>query len=130
MTENEISRVVFGAALGVHRALGPGLLESVYESALAYELGREGLSVKRQQAIAAVYDGLPLGLGFRTDLVIEEKVIVEIKSVEEVPHVAFKVVLTYLRLADMRLGLLINFGETQLRNGFRRIANKLVENAP
>jgi GxxExxY protein len=130
MTENEISRVVFGAAFGVHRALGPGLLESVYESALAYELGREGLSVKRQQAIAAVYDGLPLGLGFRADLVIEEKVIVEIKSVEEVPPVAFKVVLTYLRLADMRLGLLINFGETQLRNGFRRIANKLVENAP
>ncbi len=130
MTENQVSRVVIEAALRVHRALGPGLLEAVYESALAYELMREGLCVQRQQAIPVVYDGMQLGQGFRADLIVDGKVIVEVKSLELVPRVAYKVLLTYLRLTGMHLGLLINFGEETLRDGFKRVVNNLPEQCP
>lgn len=125
MTENEISRVVLSATIKVHTALGPGLLESAYETALEFELQKRGLRVDRQQAIPLIYEGIHLGDGFRADMVIEGKVILEIKSLEVVPKVAYKVLLTYLRLADLRLGLMINFGEESLMDGYKRVVNRL-----
>ncbi len=127
MRENEVAKVVVDAAFKVHNALGPGLLESVYEAALTYELGLRGLSVRTQVPIPVVYDEVPLGLGFRADLVVEECLIVEIKSVEALSSVAYKVLLTYLRLSGTRLGLLINFGENLIKDGIRRVANQLPE---
>ena len=108
-TENAIAKEVVDAAFRVHTTLGPGLLESVYQTVLAYELGRRGLRALSQQAIPVVYDGIRIDAGFRADLVVEDKVIVEIKSVELLAPVHKKQLLTYLRLADKRLGLLINY---------------------
>ncbi len=115
------------AAFHIHRALGPGLLESVYESVLEYELGRRQLRVARQQSIPVVYEGNRIEAGFRADLIVEDKVIVEIKSVEVLNPVHRKQLLTYLRLADKRLGLLINFHVALIRDGIIRIANGLKE---
>lgn len=123
MTENEIGRIVVDAAYRVHSRLGPGLLESVYEATLAYELRKRGLSVRRQQAIPIVYDDLEFDEGFRADLIVNDLVIIELKSVEEVARVHKKQLLTYLRLADKRLGYLINFGDELIRDGISRIAN-------
>ena len=123
MDHNEISGQVVDAAIKIHSALGPGLLESVYESVLAYELQSRGLSVRRQVPIPVVYEEVHLQHGFRAVLLVEEAVIVEIKSLEVVPKVAPKVLLTYLRLADKRLGLLINFGEGLVKDGIRRVVN-------
>ena len=125
MTENEISAVIVDSALKVHSGLGPRLLESVYEVALGYELTKRGLKIERQRGIPVIYDGVPLGQGFRADLVVGGKVIVEIKSIEFVPPVVYKVLLTYLRLSDLRLGLLINFGEEHLKDGMKRVVNGL-----
>lgn len=127
MTENEIAADVVDAAFRVHTTLGPGLLESVYEAALAHELRRRGRGVKRQEPIAIVYDGIELGEGFRADLLVEDKVIVELKSVEKVAPVHKKQTLTYIRLADKRLGLLINFGAPLIKDGITRIVNGLEE---
>jgi GxxExxY protein len=127
MTENEISKVVVDAALKVHRALGPGLLESVYEIVLAHELRSRGLQVQRQLSIPIRYENIHFDDGFRADLVVEQKVIVEIKSVEITKRVHKKQVLTYLRLADIRLGLLINFGTALIRDGITRLVNGLEE---
>ena len=127
MTENEISKVVVDAALKVHKALGPGLLESVYEIVLAHELRNRGLDVQRQLSVPIRYENIHFDEGFRADLVIEQKVIVEIKSVEMAQRVHKKQVLTYLRLADMRLGLLINFGTELIRDGITRLVNGLEE---
>ena len=127
MHENQIAREIVNAAYVVHKRLGPGLLESVYEAVLAYELSKRRLQVTRQQAIPVHYDGLRLELGFRADLVVEDKVIVELKSVEAVAPVHAKQLLTYLRLADKRLGLLINFGEILIKDGITRIVNGLEE---
>lgn len=123
MTENEIGKIVVDAAYRVHSRLGPGLLESVYEATLAYELRKRGLSVRRQQAIPIVYDDLEFDEGFRADLIVNDLVIIELKSVEEVARVHKKQLLTYLRLADKRLGYLINFGDELIRDGICRIAN-------
>jgi GxxExxY protein len=123
MTENEIGKIVVDAAYQVHSRLGPGLLESVYEVTLAYELRKRGLSVQRQQAIPIVYDDLEFDEGFRADLILNDLVIIELKSVEEVARVHKKQLLTYLRLADKRLGYLINFGDELIRDGISRIAN-------
>jgi GxxExxY protein len=123
MTENEIGKIVVDAAYRVHSRLGPGLLESVYEATLAYELRKRGLSVRRQQAIPIVYDDLEFDEGFRADLIVNDLVIIELKSVEEVARVHKKQLLTYLRLADKRLGYLINFGDELIRDGISRIAN-------
>jgi GxxExxY protein len=123
MTENEIGKIVVDAAYRVHSRLGPGLLESVYEVTLAYELRKRGLSVRRQQAIPIVYDDLEFDEGFRADLIVNDLVIIELKSVEEVARVHKKQLLTYLRLADKRLGYLINFGDELIRDGISRIAN-------
>ncbi|MDR3691442.1 MAG: GxxExxY protein [Fimbriimonas sp.] len=125
MTENEIATGIVGAALKVHRALGPGLLKQVYESALAHELTQPGLSVVRQKVIHPIYENVPLGDGCRSDLIVEDKVIVEIRSLESVPAVAYKVLRTYLKLTDLRLGRLINFGDEHVKGGIKRIANGL-----
>jgi len=127
MTENEIAKIVVDAAIKVHRALGPGLLESVYEIVLAHELAKRGLKVERQVPISIEYNGLNFQEGFRADIVVEEKIIVELKSVENIQPVHKKQLLTYLRLADMRLGLLINFGSTLLKDGISRVVNGLNE---
>lgn len=125
MRENEIAAKILDAAFRVHTELGPGLLESVYETALAWELVQMGFNVERQRAIPLVYRDIKLEDGFRVDLLVEGQVIVEIKSLEQVPTVAFKILLTYLRLADIRLGLMINFGEEHLKDGIKRVANRL-----
>jgi GxxExxY protein len=129
MNENAIAREIVDAAFRIHNALGPGLLESVYEAVLAFELDRRGLSVARQQPIPVVYESIRIDTGFRADLVGEEKVIVEVKSVELLAPVHKKQLLTYLRLADKRLGLLINFHVTFIRDGITRIVNGLEEDA-
>ena len=127
MTENEIAKIVVDAAFQIHKRLGPGLLESVYEIVLAYELKKRGLKVERQMPVAIVYDDIKFDEGFRADLIVEGKVIVELKSVEKVVPVHKKQLLTYLRLADKRLGLLINFGSELIRDGISRVVNGLKE---
>jgi len=127
MSENEIARIIVDVAFKIHTTLGPGLLESVYESAFSYELTKRGLKVLRQVGIPIVYESIRLEEGFRADLIVEDKVIVEIKSVEQIAAVHKKQLLTYLRLADKRLGLLINFGETLIKDGISRVVNRLEE---
>jgi GxxExxY protein len=127
MTENEIARVIVGAAFKIHTTLGPGLLESVYEAVLEYELQKRGLRVARQVPFPVVYEVVRLDEGFRADLIVEDKVIVELKSVEQVAPVHKKQLLTYLRLTDKRLGLLINFGAALIKDGISRVANNLPE---
>ena len=127
MTENEIAREIVDAAYQVHKNLGPGLLESVYEVILYHELTDRGLDAKRQVAIPVQYNGLKFDEGFRADLMVEDKVIVELKSIENLMPVHKKQLLTYLRLADKRLGLLINFGESLIKRGIKRVVNGLEE---
>ena len=118
MTENEIAKHIMDAAFFIHRTLGPGLLETVYEVILAKKLAKMGLVVERQVPVPIRFEGVTFDEGFRADLILEKKVIVELKSVERVQPVHSKQVLTYLRLTGMRLGLLINFGENLLKHGF------------
>ena len=125
MTENEIAKIIVDTAFQIHKRLGPGLLESVYEIVLSYELKKRGLKVERQMPVAIVYDEIKFDEGFRADLIVEDKVIVELKSVEGVAPVHKKQLLTYLRLADKRLGLLINFGSELIRDGISRVVNGL-----
>lgn len=127
MTENDIAREVVDAALTVHRALGPGLLESVYEAALAYELRERGLGVQRQVSIPIRYRNVIFDEGFRADLIVGGKIIVEVKSVERTAPVHGKQLLTHLRLSDLRLGLLINFNVELIKNGIKRVVNGLDE---
>jgi GxxExxY protein len=125
MHENEISAAVLDSAIAVHRALGPGLLESVYEVALSHVLRQRGLTVARQVPIPITFDGITFDEGFRADLVVEDRVLVELKSVERLAPVHRKVLLTYLRLSGRRLGLLVNFGAPVLKDGFERIVDRL-----
>lgn len=125
MTENEISKVVLDAAFRVHTALGPGLLESVYEAALTHELRKAGLEVETQVPIPVVYDGVKLAIGFRLDVLVENKVILELKSCENLIPIHSKQLLNYLRLADLRLGLLFNFNVESLKGNIIRLANNL-----
>ena len=125
MTENEIAKIVVDAAFQIHKGMGPGLLESVYEIVLAHALKKRGLKVERQVPVAIVFEGINFDEGFRADIVVEDKVIVELKSVEKVMPVHKKQLLTYLRLADKRLGLLINFGSELMRDGISRVVNGL-----
>lgn len=127
MTENEIAKAVVDIALKIHKRLGPGLLESVYTAVLAYELVKLGLRVATEVAIPVIYETVRLEVGFRADLIIEDKVIVEVKSVERLADVHKKQVLTYLRLSDKRLGLLINFDAAMLKDNVIRVANGLTE---
>ena len=127
LKENKIAKLVVDAAYHVHTKLGPGLLESVYEVVLAYEIENRGLSIDRQVAIPIQYDGLAFDEGFRADMVVEDSVILELKSVELVAPVHKKQLLTYLRLTDKRLGLLLNFGAPLIKKGIFRIVNRLEE---
>jgi GxxExxY protein len=123
MTENEISRQIVDAAFQIHTRLGPGLLESVYEVLMAHELRKRGLRVERQVPVRIAYDGIVFDEGFRADLIVEDLVIVELKSVERTAPVHGKQVLTYLRLTGKRLGMLVNFGEALIKHGIERVAN-------
>lgn len=125
MTENEISYKVIGAAIELHKNLGPGLLESVYENALAYDLREAGLDVKQQIPMPLIYKEVNMDNGYRLDLLIENKVIIEIKSVESIAPVHFSQTLTYLKLSNTKLGLLINFNTDKLKDGIHRIVNNL-----
>ena len=126
MTENEISKIVLDVAFEIHKKLGPGLLESVYEVIMAYELiNTYKLRVSRQRGIPVVWKDMKLELGFRSDLIIEEMVLVELKSVDVLAPVHYKQVLTHLKLTGLKLGLLINFNEELLKTGIKRIANNL-----
>src|SRR5208337_3404829 len=127
MHENEIARLIVDAAYQIHTGLGPGLLESVYEVVLAYELEKRGLTVTRQAPVPLIYKEMSFDDGFRADLLVQGKVIVALKSIEKVAPVHKKQLLTYLRLSDKRLGLLINFGEALIKNGITRIVNQLPE---
>ena len=123
MSESEISSKIIGAAIEVHKQLGPGLLESTYETCLAYELKQMGLDVKQQQALPVVYKEVKLDAGYRIDLLIENKVIIEIKSVEALADIHTAQLLTYLKLKDLKLGLLINFNSVRVVDGLKRILN-------
>ena len=125
MTENEISYKIIGCALTIHKAIGPWLLESVYESALAYELSEIGLDVRTQVAVPFVYKEIKQDVAFRLDILVENKVIVEVKSITELAPIHFAQTLTYLKLADKKLGLLINFNTYQIKEGIHRIVNKI-----
>ena len=125
MSENEISSKIIGAAIEVHKQLGPGLLESTYETCLAYELKQMGLDVKQQQALPVVYKEVKLDAGYRIDLLVENKVIIEIKSVDALADIHTAQLLTYLKLKDLKLGLLINFNSVRVVDGLKRIVNNL-----
>ncbi|MEO8377969.1 MAG: GxxExxY protein [Candidatus Sumerlaeota bacterium] len=127
MLENGVSKVIIDAAYQVHTALGPGLLESVYEVVLAHELNKRGLKTTRQEGVPIHYDGMEFEVGFRCDLVVEGIVIVELKSVEALAPVHSKQLLTQLRLSGRKLGLLINFGEAHLKNGIKRVINGVLD---
>ena len=127
LSENEIAREIVDAAFHIHKALGPGLLETVYEVVLARELEKRGLNVVPQQPVPIIFGDLKFDEGFRADLIVEGRIIVELKSVEQIAPVHKKQLLTYLRLADKRLGLLINFGSAVIKDGINRIVNGLEE---
>jgi len=125
MTENELSKIVVGLCLKIHKTLGPGLLESVYEEVLCYELSKLDLRFNRQRGIVVEYEGMKMDLGFRADIIIEDKLIVELKSVEAIAPVHPKILLTYLRLTNIKLGLLVNFNMELMKDGIKRIVNNL-----
>jgi GxxExxY protein len=125
MSENELSRIVFNCALRVHQTLGPGLLESAYEECLFYELKNAGLEIEKQKSLPLIYETVKLDIGYRLDIIIENKLILEIKSVDTLNEVHFAQLLTYLKLTNCKLGLLINFNVVLIKNGIRRIVNNL-----
>jgi GxxExxY protein len=124
MNENEITEKIIGCAIQVHKILGPGLLESAYQECLYYELQKNGLKVEKEKPIPLVYEEVKLECGYRLDLLVENKVIVEIKSVEELNDIHLAQVLTYLKLNNSKIGLLINFNVLQLIKGVKRVINK------
>jgi GxxExxY protein len=125
MTENEISRVIVDTCYQIHVKLGPGLLESVYEGILFYELKLAGLNVKRQEIIPVIWKEISMAQGFRADMIVANKVIIEIKSVESIAPVHLKQLLTYLKLTELKLGLLVNFNEALIKSGITRVVNNL-----
>ncbi|MDX6181267.1 GxxExxY protein [Flavobacterium sp. Fl-77] len=125
MSENELSRIVFNCALKVHQSLGPGLLENAYEECLFYELKKLGLEIEKQKALPLLYEEIKLDIGYRLDIIVENKLILEIKSVDDLNEVHFAQLLTYLKLTNCKLGLLINFNVALIKNGIRRIVNNL-----
>lgn len=126
---NTITEQIIGAAMAVHRAIGPGLLESAYEACLAFELRDRGLKIEEQKPLPVVYRGVKLDCGYRLDLVVEDCVVVEVKAVEKLTTVHDAQLLSYLRLLDCRVGLLLNFHCTMLKNGIRRIVNDFPSSA-
>lgn len=125
MIENELSKIVVNSAYKVHKSLGPGLLESAYEECLFYELTKTGLKIEKQKPLPLIYEEVKLDVGYRVDLIIESKLIIEIKSVEALNDVHFAQLLTYLKLTDCKLGLLLNFNVSLIKNGIKRIVNNL-----
>ena len=125
MNENELSKIIVDCCYKIHTTLGPGLLESVYEEVLCYELLKNNLAITRQQGIQVMYEQVQMELGFRADIIVENKVIIEIKSVEKIASVHPKQLLTYLRITGLKLGLLVNFNEALIKDGIQRIVNNL-----
>lgn len=126
MYENDLSKIILDVAFNIHRELGPGLFESVYEEIMHYEFTEEkGLYVQRQEIIPVTWKSKTMELGFKADLIVEREVLIEIKSVEEIKPVHLKQVMTYLKLTGLKLALLINFKEALLKNGIKRIVNNL-----
>jgi len=125
MHENDISKEILDVAFHIHIALGPGLLEAVYEEIMHIELVKKGLAVERQKIMPVMWDGRLIETGYRADLIVENKVIVELKSIQLLPPVTAKVLLTYLKVSNLKLGLIINFSEKYLKNGIKRIVNEL-----
>lgn len=125
MTENEISNTIIGLAIEIHKTLGPGLLENTYKECLFYKINKIGLFVEKEKAMPLIFEEVKLDCGYRVDLLVERKFIIEIKSVESLNTVHLAQTLTYLKLGNYKLGLLINFNEILLKNGIRRIVNKL-----
>lgn len=125
LTENELSKIVVNTCFQIHTKMGPGLFESVYEEILFYELNKQSLRVERQKIIPVIWEEIKMEQGFRADLVINDKLIIEIKSIEAIAPVHQKQLLTYLKLTDIKLGLLINFNESLIKNGIQRIVNNL-----
>ena len=126
-SHDDIAAVIVDAALKIHKTLGPGLLESVYQATLEFELRRRGLNVVQQLALPVYYEGIKLDVGFRIDLLVEDRVVVEIKSMEAIAPVHRKQLETYLRLMNRRLGLLINFNVELMKHGIQRVVNRLPE---
>ena len=126
MNENELSEKIIGLAIKVHSALGPGLLESAYEKALVFELSRNGYKAEVQKSISINYEGIILDEGYRADIVVNDIVLVELKSVKQIEDIHLKQLLTYIRLSNKKLGLLINFNEILLKNGIRRVINGII----
>lgn len=125
MTENELATIVVDLCIKIHKTLGPGLLESVYESALCYELSKLNIPFERQKAISVLYEDTVLDVGFRADVIVEDKLIIELKSIDSFTNVHHKILITYLKLSGKKLGLLINFNVNLLKDGICRKVNKL-----
>jgi len=125
MNENEIARIVLDICFEIHKTLGPGLLESVYEEILCYELTERGIPFERQKGMPVFWKDIKMNLGYRSDVIVANKVVVELKSVETIAKVHSKIVLTYVKLSNLKLGLLINFGSPFLKDGIVRLANNL-----
>jgi GxxExxY protein len=125
MNENELSNLIIGCAINVHHRIGAGLLESAYVACLHHDLLKAGLKVEREKAVPLIYEGVTLDCGYRLDLLVNDKVIIEVKSVEKLDNVHLAQILTYLKLADKKLGLLMNFNVIRLKDGIRRVVNGL-----
>ena len=125
MNENELSNLIIGAAISVHREIGPGLFESVYEECLCIELSRLNLKFERQKKIDLIYNGENMGLAFKADIIVEDCVLIELKSVEKLHEIHFTQTYSYIKLLNIKLGLLINFNESLLKNGIKRVVNKI-----
>ena len=125
MNENELSKVIVNTAFNIHNQYGPGLYESVYEEILFYELMKLNLPLKRQAPIPLVHELIKMEVGFRADIIVDDKVLIEVKSIEALAPVHYKQVLTYLKLSNLKLGLLINFNVALIKDGIQRIANNL-----
>jgi len=123
MSENEIAKVVFECGLKIHKALGPGLLESAYEECLCYELNKNGVSFERQKTLPLIYEAINLDIGYRVDIMIENKFIIELKAVESLIDIHFAQIVTYLKLSGCKLGLLINFNSLLFKDGVKRVIN-------
>lgn len=125
MTENELSKLIVDLCIRIHRQYGPGLFERVYEEIFCYEWSKNGIAFKRQFPVSLVHEAVKMEVGFRADMIIEDKVIIELKSIETLAEVQYKQLLTYLKLTDLKLGLLINFNVPLMKDGIHRIVNKL-----
>ena len=123
--ENELSKIIVDCAFKVHKNLGPGLLENTYEVCLYHELSKRGLKVEKQKGLPLLYDEIKLEVGYRLDILVEEKVIIEVKSIAAFDDIHFAQILTYLKLTQCKLGLLINFNVPLIKNGIKRVVNKL-----